>query len=452
MFKLHGYQEYAKDFIIKNKKCALFLDMGLGKTVTSLTAIDILMHDYLDIGKVLVIAPKNVAENTWTDELEKWGHLKNLRVSCISGTVKQRVQAIEREADIYTISRDNIAWLVDLIKINWKFDTLIIDELSSFKNQASKRFKKLKTVTPFFDRVIGLTGTPAPNSYMDLWSQIYLIDRGERLGKNITAYRRKYFNAYSRGMYIDYELKEGAKDEIDSLLSDICISMSAKDYLKNLRDPVIIDYPVHLSKKEFDLYKTMAKDAIVKIESERVVALSSAVVTNKLLQMANGTVYGEDKREIFIHSKKLDSLEDIKEQAGDENILVFYNYQTDLENLLKRFPDSKKFEGTEDIKNWNEGKIKMLLLHPASAGHGLNLQYGGSIIVWYGLNWSLELYLQANARLVRQGQEKAVRIYRLVAKNTVDERVIETLQGKKYRQDELIEKLKADLKGDICDN
>lgn len=446
MFKLHNYQEYAKDFILENKKCGLFLDMGLGKTVTSLTAIDILMNDYLDIGKVLVIAPKNVAENTWTDETQKWDHLRTLKVSCVSGTVTQRRKALDEEADIYTISRDNVVWLVDELKKDWKFDMLIIDELSSFKNPSSKRFKKLKTVTPFFDRVIGLTGTPAPNSYMDLWSQIYLLDRGERLGKNITAFRRQFFNAYSRGMYVEYELKEGAKEKIDDLISDICVSMKSKDYLKDLKEPIIIDYKVKLDNKEFKLYRDMAKEAVAEVtEKDKVVALSAAVVTNKLLQMANGTVYGDDKKPFKIHERKLETLDDILEQAQNENILVFYNFQSDLENILSKFPEAKKFEGSEDIRNWNSGKIKMLLLHPASAGHGLNLQQGGSIIVWYGLTWSLELYLQANARLVRQGQKEVVRIYRLVTEHTVDERVIETLNGKKYKQDELLEKLKADL-------
>jgi SNF2 domain protein len=446
MFKLHNYQEYAKDFIVKNKKCGLFLDMGLGKTVTSLTAIDILMNDYLDIGKVLVIAPKNVAENTWTDEVQKWEHLRGLKVKCISGTAVKRRKALDEEADIYTISRDNVVWLVDELKKDWKFDTLIIDELSSFKNPSSKRFKKLKTVTPFFDRVIGLTGTPAPNSYMDLWSQIYLLDRGERLGKNITAFRRQFFNAYSRGMYVEYELKEGAKEKIDDLISDICVSMKSKDYLKDLKEPIIIDYKVKLDDKEFKLYRDMAKEAVAEVtEKDKVVALSAAVVTNKLLQMANGTVYGDDKKPFKIHERKLETLDDILEQAQNENILVFYNFKSDLENILSKFPEAKKFEGSEDIRNWNSGKIKMLLLHPASAGHGLNLQQGGSIIVWYGLTWSLELYLQANARLVRQGQKEVVRIYRLVTEHTVDERVIETLNGKKYKQDELLEKLKADL-------
>lgn len=446
MFKLHNYQEYAKDFILENKKCGLFLDMGLGKTVTSLTAIDILMNDYLDIGKVLVIAPKNVAENTWTDEVQKWEHLRGLKVTCISGTAVKRRKALDEEADIYTVSRDNVVWLVDELKKDWKFDTLIIDELSSFKNPSSKRFKKLKTVTPFFDRVIGLTGTPAPNSYMDLWSQIYLLDRGERLGKNITAFRRQFFNAYSRGMYVEYELKEGAKEKIDDLISDICVSMKSKDYLKDLKEPIIIDYKVKLDNKEFKLYRDMAKEAVAEVtENDKVVALSAAVVTNKLLQMANGTVYGEDKKPFKIHERKLETLDDILEQAQNENILVFYNFQSDLENILLKFPEAKKFEGREDIRNWNNGKIRMLLLHPASAGHGLNLQQGGSIIVWYGLTWSLELYLQANARLVRQGQKEVVRIYRLISEKTVDERVIETLNGKKYKQDELLEKLKADL-------
>ena len=446
MFKLHNYQEYAKDFIIENKKCGLFLDMGLGKTVTSLTAIDILMNDYLDIGKVLVIAPKNVAENTWTDEVQKWEQLRGLKVTCISGTAVKRRKALDEEADIYTVSRDNVVWLVDELKKDWKFDTLIIDELSSFKNPSSKRFKKLKTVTPFFNRVIGLTGTPAPNSYMDLWSQIYLLDRGERLGKNITAFRRQFFNAYSRGMYVEYELKEGDKEKIDALISDICVSMKSKDYLKDLKEPIVIDHKVKLDNKEFKLYRDMAKEAVADVtENDKVVALSAAVVTNKLLQMANGTVYGEDKKPFKIHERKIEALDDILEQAQNENILVFYNFQSDLENILLKFPEAKKFEGGEDIRNWNSGKIKMLLLHPASAGHGLNLQQGGSIIVWYGLTWSLELYLQANARLVRQGQKEVVRIYRLISEKTVDERVIETLNGKKYKQDELLEKLKADL-------
>ena len=334
---------------------------------------------------------------------------------------------------------------MDYLGKDWNFTTLIIDELSSFKNPSAKRFKKLKTVTPFFDRVIGLTGTPVAKDYMSLWSQMYLLDRGERLGKSITAYRRRFFNAYTRGAYTEHVLKEGAKAEIDNLISDICISMSAKDYLKDLKNPIVIDYVVKLQKKEFDLYKHMARNAVLEIETDTVTALSAAVLTNKLLQLTNGTVYAEDKKRITIHERKIEALSDICEQAGDENLLVFYNYQSDLENLIKYFPNALKFEGGQHIKDWNEGKIKMLLLHPASAGHGLNLQYGGSIIVWYGLNWSLELYLQANARLARQGQKKVVRIYRLISEHTVDERVIETLKGRKVNQDEFLQSLKADL-------
>lgn len=445
IFKAHNYQDYSKDFILSHKKCGLFLDMGLGKTVTSLTAIDLLFNDYFEIDKVLVIAPKAVSENTWSAELDKWEHLKNLTVSVIKGTAKQRVAALEKRADIYTISRDNITWLVDYLKGNWKFDTLIIDELSSFKNHSSKRFKKLKTVTPLFKRVIGLTGTPSPNSYLDLWSQIYLLDRGERLGKTITEYRRKYFDAFSRGMYTEYKLKDGAKEKIDKLLSDICVSMKAKDYLKDLKDPIFIDIPAVLDPKEMKLYKDMAKEAIAKLDDENlVVALSAAVVTNKLLQMANGAVYDENRNTHIIHDKKLETLSEIVESAGEEPVLVFYNFQSDLDRIQDRFPNAVKFDSSK-IDDWNKGKIKMLLLHPASAGHGLNLQEGGSIIVWFGLNWSLELYLQANARLARQGQKNAVRVYRIIAKNTVDERVLETLNGKKMRQDELLARLKAEL-------
>ena len=445
IYNAHNYQEYSKNFIIKNKKCGLFLDMGLGKTVTSLTAVDALLHDYIDIDRVLVIAPKTVAEYTWSSELEKWDHLKSITVSVIKGTPKQRIEALGKKADIYTISRDNIAWLVDYLKNDWKFDTLIIDELSSFKNHSSKRFKKLKTMTPFFKRVIGLTGTPSPNSYLDLWSQIYLLDRGERLGKNITEYRRKYFDAYSRGAYVEYKLKDGAKEKIDNLLMDLCVSMKAKDYLKDLKDPVYIDAPAVLDDNEMTIYKEMAKEAIANLDDEStVVALSAAVVTNKLLQMANGTVYDDDKNTHILHNRKLDVLSEIVDSAGDESVLVFYNFQSDLDRIQKKFPQAVKFDGSK-IDDWNKGKIKILLLHPASAGHGLNLQAGGSIIVWFGLNWSLELYLQANARLVRQGQKNDVRIYRIISKNTIDERVLETLKGKRIRQEDLLNRLKADF-------
>lgn len=444
-FTPHDYQRLARDWIIEKPKCGLFLDMGLGKTVTSLTAVEILINDYFDVGKALVIAPKRVAEETWPTESEKWDHLKNLKVSPIVGTLKQRKKALEKEADIYVISRDNIIWLIDLLKDNWDFDTLIIDELSSFKNHASKRFKKLKTVTPFFKRVIGLTGTPAPNSYLDLWSQIYLLDRGERLGKNITAYRRHFFDSFNHGIYNDYRLKKGAKEEIDKLISDICISMKAKDYLKDLKDPVLVDIKAKLNPNEMKEYKVMAKDAVMEFGDTQIAALNAAAVTNKLLQLANGAIYDELQNFHLVHNRKLDILDELVEEAQGENMLIFYNFKSDYERIKERYPDAVKLDTDKDIKKWNEGKIKMLLAHPAGAGHGLNLQDGGSIIVWFGLTWSLELYQQANARLQRQGQKNVVRIYRILAENTVDEKVAEVLSGKNIRQEELLQSLKASI-------
>lgn len=445
-FKPHDYQRVAMEWILDHEKCGLFLDMGMGKTVSSLTAVEVLRDDYLDIGKVLVIAPKRVAEDTWPSEIKKWRHLQSLTVSKILGTPAERRRAIQADADVYIVSRDNVAWLVDEVKGDWDFDTLIIDELSSFKNHASKRFKKLKTVTPYFKRVIGLTGTPAPNSYLDLWAQVYLLDRGKRLGKNITAFRRTYFDGISRGMYTEYKLKPGAKEAIDDAISDICISMSAKDHL-DLKEPMLIDVKVAMDGKEKKLYKTMERDAVLELGDDTIAALSAAVVSNKLLQLANGAIYDEDGVAHIVHGRKLDALEELREEAQGENILVFYSFKSDYERIKERFPDAVKLDGAESIRDWNAGRIKMLLAHPASAGHGLNLQDGGSIIIWYGLTWSLELYQQANARLHRQGQKNTVRIYRLLTEGTVDGRVAKALEGKGIRQEELLEKLKAEIGG-----
>lgn len=441
----HDYQEVAKEFILDRPSSGLFLDMGLGKTVTTLTAIEELKNDYLEEIKVLVIAPKRVAEDTWTTEHEKWDHLKNLKVIKVLGTPKERKLALAKEGDIYIITRDNVAWLVELLGKKWDFDTVVIDELSSFKSNTSKRFKKLRTVRPLMKRVIGLTGTPAPNGYMDLWSQVYLLDRGERLGKTITEFRRRYFNTLYRHGYNEYELREGAKEEIDEALKDLCISMKAKDYL-NLEEPLYINRVAKLSEKEYKMYKTMERDAVLELEDEDITALNAAAVTNKLLQLANGAVYTEDRKVIKIHDKKIDILEELIEEANGEPVLVFYNFQHDKDRILEKFKKDVRVLDTEkDIKDWNNKKIKILLAHPAGAGHGLNLQDGGSIIIWFGLNWSLELYQQANARLARQGQKETVRIYHIISENTVDERVLEVLEGKNLRQEELLRKLKAEV-------
>lgn len=444
-FLPHDYQKVAIDFALQNQSSGLFLDMGLGKTVITLTVIEELKNNYLEDLKVLVIAPKRVAEDTWTTEYEKWDHLKNLKVVKVIGNSKQRKAALEKEADIYIITRDNIAWLVDFLGKDWDFNTVIIDELSSFKNHQSKRFKALRKVRPFINRIIGLTGTPAPNGYEDLWSQIYLLDRGERLGKTISEYRRKYFNTLYRHGYNEYELKEGAKEQIDGILKDLCISMKAKDYLK-LKEPLYINRIAKLDEKEYKLYKDMERDAVLELEDENITALSAAAVSNKLLQLANGAIYTNEKEIIHIHDKKLEVLEELIEEAKGEPVLVFYNFKHDKERILERFKDTRVLDTDQDIKDWNNKKIKVLLAHPASAGHGLNLQEGGSIIIWFGLTWSLELYQQANARLNRQGQKETVRIYHIIAEKTIDERVLEVLKGKNTRQEELLRKLKAELK------
>ena len=418
--------------------------MGLGKTVITLTALKQLKKKG-EIDKTLVVAPKIVAENVWKQEPEKWDHLQDLSFSYILGSPKKREKALKVKADIYVITRDNIAWLVELLRNNWFFDTLVLDELSSFKNHQSKRFRKLREIRSYVSRVIGLTGTPIPNGYMDLWSEMYLLDMGERLGKYISEYRRNYFNALNRWSFIEYKLMPGADKTIEQKISDICLSMKAKDYL-NLKEPQVIDVNVELSSKEMKAYKEMEKEAVLAIDEEVITATSAGIAVNKLLQLANGAIYTKDQKDYkIIHNRKLEALEELIEQAAGENVIVYYTYQHDKERILQKFPEARILKTEKDVEDWNAGKIKMLVAHPASAGHGLNLQDGGSIAIWFGLNWSLELYQQANARLHRQGQKNTVRIYRIIAENTVDNRVLEVLNGKNMRQEELLEQLRAEV-------
>lgn len=447
VFKPHRYQREALQFLIDNPAAGLFQDMGMGKTVTVLSYLDVLKNDYLELGKCLIIAPKRVAEDTWPTEIRKWKHLENLSFIEIRGTPKQRQEALTRDADLYIITRDLIAWLVDYLNTDWMFDTVILDELSSFKSHQSQRFKKLRTVRPRINRIVGLTGTPAPNGYMDLWSQIFLLDRGERLGKTITEFRRNYFHAWLRPSFTEYEIKEGAQTIIDKQIEDICLSMKAQDYLP-MKEPTYIDRVVDLSVKERRIYNKMERDALIELEGEGVItALSAAAVSNKLLQLANGAIYDENKKAIEIHDKKLQTLEELIEEAKGEPVLVFYSYKSDVARIQARIPEARKLETEKDISDWNAQKIPVMVAHPASAGHGLNLQQGGSIIIWFGLPWSLELYLQANARLFRQGQTKAVRIYHLITNDTMDGEVIKALQVKNTTQEQLLNSLKARLKG-----
>ena len=449
-FKPWDYQQFAINHILDHKASGLFLDMGMGKTVSSLTAVD----DLIFLGeaeKVLVIAPKRVAEDTWSTEVEKWDHLKHLRISKILGTPKKRVEAAEADADIYVTNRENVEWLVDLYVKHWKWDTLIIDELSSFKSSKAKRFRALKKVRPYFKRIVGLTGTPAPNSLIDLWPQIYLLDGGERLGKTITGYRERYFTPGDRNQFVvfNYNLRPGAEEAIHNKISDICVSMKADDYLdmpERIDNIVRVDLP----KKALKEYEELEKELIIQLDDEDISASNSAVLTGKLLQMCNGAIYTEDKEVINIHDEKLNALMDIIEAANGKPVLIFYSFKHDLiriqEFLKKNKIKGQELEGPEDIKKWNNGETPILLLHPASAGHGLNLQYGGNIIVWFGLTWSLELYQQACARLYRQGQKETVVIHHIIAKGTVDEDVMKALQGKEINQNLLLEAVKARLK------
>lgn len=440
-YKAHGYQKKATERILQQKRVGLFLDMGLGKTVITLTAIKELIEDFA-IWKVLVIAPKRVAEDTWSREHEKWDHLSGLRISKVLGTPAQRMKALKAEADIYVIGRDNVKWLVELMGKSWPFDMVVIDELSSFKNPSAQRFKALRKVIPASDRVVGLTGTPSPNGLMDLWAEIYLLDRGERLGTTISAYREKYFRAGARNGYIVYKWEpySYSQKEIERKISDICMSMSAEDYLE-LPERIDNEIKIRLSEKEMKQYNQMERDQLLRIDDETVVALNAAAVMNKLLQMANGSVYADVGDVVRIHEKKLDALEEIIDTTG-EPVLVFYSFRHDLEAIKKRIPDARELESSEDIARWNQGEIPVLLCHPASVGYGLNLQDGGHVIVWYGLTWSLELYQQANARLFRQGQQKAVIIHHLIAEGTVDEQVMRALQHKDTSQSALLAALK----------
>ena len=445
---LYQYQRDCAQHIIDNERCALFVDMGLGKTVSTLTALEFLIYQDLDVNKVLIIAPKRVIETVWSQEATKWEHTRRFTFSTITGTATQRTDAIKREADIYLISRDNVMWLCqNFAKELRTFDALIIDELSSFKNPSSKRFKELRKVIRNFKRVVGLTGTPAPNGLIDLWAQVYLLDQGERLGKTLTAYRNTYFDPDARNGAIvySYKPKKGSDAIIQSKLSDIVISMKTEDYLQ-LPDVVYIDVPIALDSAMQKQYDEFERDQVLSLD-DTVNAANAAALTNKLLQFANGAIYNEERNVIHLHDEKIEAIKDIVE-SEEGNVLIAYAYEHDLTRLQEALKVYKPqtINSPSAIERWNNGEIKVLLAHPASAGHGLNLQQGGSLVVWFGLTWSLELYQQFNKRLHRQGQKCAVRIMHLVTKGTMDERVCKVLAGKDATQNSLIEALKARMR------
>ena len=445
-YKPYDYQEYAARWIIDNEKSGLLLEMGLGKSVITLSAINELMFDYFDVAKVLVIAPLRVAQSTWDEEAAKWDHTKKIKIAKVLGTEKERIDSLKAQAEIYIINRENVKWLVDFYKKDWPFDMVVIDELSSFKSPRSQRFKALRKVRPLVKRVVGLTGTPAPNSLIDLWSQIYLLDGGERLGKTMTGFRDRYFLPDKRNQRVifTYKPKEGAQEAVYQKLSDICVSMKAQDYL-NMPERINNIIKVELPQKAKEKYKQLERDLLLPLKNVDIVANTAAVLSNKLLQMTNGAVYDEHGEVKHIHDEKLRELEDTIEAANGKPVLVFYSYKHDIDRIKKHFKrdDLRILESAKDIRDWNKGKVSIMLAHPASAGHGLNLQAGGNIIIWFGIPWSLELYSQANARLYRQGQKQNVIIHHLVAKGTLDEDVIKVLESKDARQEELLSAVKA---------
>lgn len=445
IFKAHSYQQEAIKRILDNDNYGLLLDMGLGKTIITLTAIEELIYDRFAISKVLIIAPKKVAESTWQDEAKKWDHLKYLRFSTVLGSERARIRALSREADCYVVNRENVVWLCEYYNYHLPFDMCVVDESSSFKNSQAKRFKALRKCK--FKRTVILTGTPAPNTLMDLWPQIYLLDAGMRLGKTISEYRRRYFKPDKTNGHIVFSYKlvgDMARKEIYRLVGSCCMSLKAKDYL-HLPERIDNVIRVKLDDKAQKIYKRMKKDLVLELGDNEITAANAAALSNKLLQMANGAVYSENRMSIHIHDGKLEALKEITEANDGKPILVFYCYQHDLKRLKNIFPDARELKKPEDMKDWNAGKIKMLLAHPASTAYGLNLQAGGNIIVWFGLTWSLELYQQANARLYRQGQDKPVIVHHLVAEGTIDTQVMAALSNKDAGQEALLAAVKGEL-------
>ena len=450
-FNPHKYQEYAIRYIEEHPVAAIFLDLGLGKTVITLTAIKNLMDDYLAVRKVLVIAPIRVAKVSWPDEIEKWDHLKDLRYSVACGTEKERLEALKQDADICIINRENVQWLIEKSGYHFDFDMVVIDELSSFKNHQAKRFKALMKVRPRVERIVGLTGTPTSNGLMDLFAEFRLLDMGKRLGRYITRYREAYFtpDRYNGPVVYSYKPHPWAEDMIYQKISDITISMKACDYLE-MPELITRRYEAVLSKKEQEVLRTFKKNLIVELADSDITAANAASVTGKLTQMANGAVYNDDGEVIPIHERKLDALEDIIEAMNGKPVLVAYWFKHDLERIEKRLHDLgvcfARLDNEKNIRKWNDRKLQVGLIHPASAGHGLNLQNGGSTLVWYSMIWSLELYEQTIGRLYRQGQaSKTVVVIHITAKGTIDERISKALESKKNTQNALIAAVKAEI-------
>lgn len=447
-YKPYYYQQFAEQFILDNESAGLLLDMGMGKTAVSLTAADKLLNDYFAVRKVLVIAPLKPAKETWPPEVKKWDHLKHLRVSMIIGSQPERVAALRQDADIYIINRENVVWLVDYYKNKWPFDMVIIDELSSFKSSKAQRFRALKKVRKYIKRIVGLTGTPSPNGLLDLWPEMYLLDEGKALGRTLTSYRDTYFVPDKRNAttIFSWKPKEGAEDLIYKKLEGLCISMDAADYLQ-LPERLFIRHESELSAKAMELYSTLERDTLLPFADGDIDAPTAAVLTNKLLQVAGGAAYDENGAVKFLHEDKLEVLDRLIEEANGQPVLVFYAFKHERDRIMVRYPEAVDIKEDSAVTRWNKGEIPILLAHPASAGHGLNLQEGGHIAIWYGLPTSLELFQQANKRLHRPGQKKTVLIHIILMKGTFDYKVLEDiLTPKEVRQNALLEALKARIK------
>lgn len=446
-FSPYPHQAAGIDWLTERPAAALFWGMGTGKTVTTLTAVDKLLHDYLEDGPVLVIAPKRVAENTWSKEASKWEHLKHLRVSRVMGTVKQRLAALKVDADLFVINRENVVWLVDLLGQRWPFPIVIIDELSSFKSAQAKRFKALRRVRGRIKRIIGLTGTPRPNGLEDLWPEVYLLDQGERLGRTLTQFRQRYLvpDKMNGHVVYSYRPREGAEAEVYDRLADICLSIKKEDAI-SLPGQEYIDVELEAPPALLKQYKKFERDKVLECldENGEILAGSEAALTNKLLQFANGAIYDMDGQAHELHTVKLDALEELLEAAGGEPVLVLYAYKHDAARIKQRIT-CRELDRPEDMDAWNRGEIPVALAHPASCSHGLNLQHGGHIIIWYGLTWNWEYYAQANERLNRPGQQHVCRIYHLILKGTHDERVLAAMKRKENGNAAAIEALRIDV-------
>ena len=447
----HDYQKFAVKFILEHPIAAIFLDMGMGKSSVTLTAVMELMYNRFEVSKVLIVAPLRVCRYTWPQEIMKWDHLKGLRHSVAAGTAAERKKALETDADIYIINRENIPWLIDGSGLPFDYDMLVIDELSSFKNHQAKRFRALMKVRPFIRRVVGLTGTPSSNGLMDLYAEFKVLDMGKRLGRFIGQYRNAYFRPdRTNGQIVySYKLLPGADEKIYDRISDITISMKGTDYL-DMPELVNSRYKVYMDADEEEAYEGLKKEFVLSLPGGEVTAANAAALSGKLLQMSNGAVYTDDREALFIHDRKLDALEDIIEAANGRSVLIAYWFQHDLERITDRLSERKiyfeRLDSDAGIRKWNAGEIPVGLIHPASAGHGLNLQEGGSFLVWFGLTWSLELYQQTVARLWRQGQQSGtVVVQHIVTAGTIDEEVLDALEHKEATQSKLIAAVKAEV-------